>query len=485
MRLICLLIFFVFNYLFSYGQTENLNNDTIAFKKLTYITSSADTINYSFGFLKVPENRNSLQSNVVDLAVLKLQSKNPSNANPILFLSGGPGESGIDYIKEAYFQKLIFELQQNHDIILLDQRGTGRSLPSLKFKLPDSDNTKLFLSPDRIIDLWDEAASIGASDFKERKIDINGYNAVQSSFDLDDLAFALGTEKLNILAFSYGTHVALSTAKLFPSLVNSMVLIGPSGLNHMHHLPSSYDAQLERISALAAGDSLINKQVPDFLDLLTIVLKKLDENPVIISIKDIKAKKIIQIPVGKFGLQLILRFDTGDSNDFILFPALLYGIENGDYRLLQQFAERRYNQFNGSSGSGILAVRQASGSTEKRYKQIIREGKSALLGNAINTPDIYAGWKNVDLGDDFRSPFTCQTPTLFISGTLDSNTPSSNVDEINKGFKDYKHIKVENAGHEDMLSNELVQKVIVDFTNKKKILYDIITMPKPIFTPIF
>jgi hypothetical protein len=45
---------------------------------------------------------------------------------------------------------------------------------------------------------------------------------------------------------------------------------------------------------------------------------------------------VITIRIGKFGLQTILRLDAGDSNDFVYFPAMLYGIDQGDY--LQQCA---------------------------------------------------------------------------------------------------------------------------------------------------
>src|SRR5690606_26648156 len=108
-------------------------------------------------------------------------------------------------------------------------------------------------------------------------------------------------------------------------------------LNHMHHLPSSYDIQLKKISELASKDSLINEQVPNMIDLLKRVLNELEKAPILIRVKDFRAKQIVTLPVDKFGLQLILRLDAGDSNDFIYFPALLYGIENGDYRLLQKY----------------------------------------------------------------------------------------------------------------------------------------------------
>jgi pimeloyl-ACP methyl ester carboxylesterase len=236
---------------------------------------------------------------------------------------------------------------------------------------------------------------------------------------------------------------------------------------------------------LAAQDSSISKHVPDMLQLLKTILHDLQNEPLKIPVKDFGAQKIVTLPIGKFGLQFILRLDAGDSNDFIYFPALLYGIKNGDYRLLQKFAERRYNQFNGGYGSGIFAIRQASSATKERYDRILKEGKTALLGNAMNTPDIFAGWKNVDLGEEFRKDFKSDIATLFISGSLDSNTPSSNVDEIIKDFSNAFHIVVKNAGHEDMLPSEEVHAAIGFFLRNETIEDKNPTLPKPEFIPIY
>jgi pimeloyl-ACP methyl ester carboxylesterase len=182
---------------------------------------------------------------------------------------------------------------------------------------------------------------------------------------------------------------------------------------------------------------------------------------------------------------MILRLDAGDSNDFIYFPAMLYGMQQGDYRILQRYVERRYNQFNWRYGSGISAMRQASGATVDRYAQIKNQGKTAVLGNSVNTPDIYGGWQNIDLGDSFRTLFRCDLPTLFVSGTLDSNTPASNVEELLPWFSKAQQLSVENAGHEDMLPNTEVQKEIIRFFRKSEPSRSSITLSKPRFVSFF
>lgn len=265
-----------------------------------------------------------------------------------------------------------------------------------------------------------------------------------------------------------------------------MVLIGTSGLSDMNHLPFTYDKQLRKISDLAARDTAINKEVPDMIKLLKKVMAKLDREPIHIQVKENKTNQMVNIPVGKFGLQLILRLDAGDSYDFIYFPALLYGIDKGDYNLLQEYVEKRYNEFNGDYGSAIGVIRTASGATKKRYTQINEEGKTAILGNAMNTPDIYAKnyWGDITLGDDFRKSFKSNIRTLFISGTMDSNTPISNAIAVKKGFTNSVHVIVKYAGHEDILPNDDVHKAIIGFYKGVDLDSSDILLAKPKFEAV-
>ncbi|WP_423148982.1 alpha/beta fold hydrolase [Rubrolithibacter danxiaensis] len=448
---------------------------------------TGDSITYSLSKISVSENRLSATSRSIQLSLLKLKAKAQNPSFPILFLAGGPGQSGINYIKEDYFQKLIFQLQQDHDIILLDQRGSGSSLPSLIYKVPLSDKKDIFLSKDKIIQVSDLISKAGADTFKVRNIDIRGYNTIQNADDLNDIRIALGVPKINLLAVSYGTHLALAAARKYPDFINQMVLIGTSGLNDMHHLPFAYDAQLQKISDLAAQDTAINKQVPNMIALLKKVLAKLEKEPVHVQIKDKKADEMIDIAVGKFGLQMILRLDAGDSYDFIYFPALLHGIDKGNYSLLQEYVEKRYNQFNSDYSSGIGVMRTASGATKERYAVIEEQGKTALLGNSMNTPDIYTKnyFGDIDLGDNFRKSFSSSISTLFISGTMDSNTPPSNAVEVKKSFTNAEHLLVEYASHEDMLPDESVQKEIVEFYKKNQVDHIHLSLPKPKFEAPF
>ena len=59
----------------------------------------------------------------MQVAVIKAQSPNPA-PDPIFYLAGGPGDSAIE---DAHRQQFPYDLSYTHDLVFVDQRGTGGS----------------------------------------------------------------------------------------------------------------------------------------------------------------------------------------------------------------------------------------------------------------------------------------------------------------------------------------------------------------------
>ncbi len=458
----------------------------IEFKALELTDASGQKVQAETGKLRVPENRRNPSSKLIELTVLRLKSRAEKPGSPIFYLAGGPGGSAISEARAPFMRALTERLRDSHDIILMDQRGTGRSNPLVAWASPSSIPTEAFLSQEKMIELVRSWGAQAIESFKQRGIDLAGYNSVESADDLNDLRKALGAEKIGLIGFSYGTHLGLATIRRHSAHLDSVVLVGTEGPNHSFKLPSTYNAQLRKLSDLAAEDPDIRSKVPDMVALLRRVLDKLDKQPAIVKVRDSRTRQMVDVPVGKFGLQMIVRFDVGDGNDFPEFPLLFYTIDRGDYSVLQKYVEKRYNQF-GQGISGMSAMMDLySGATAERVARIRKEIPTSILGNAMNFPDMYVGdvWGNPDLGDEYRGPLLSSARTLFISGTLDSNTPPYQAEELRWGFANGSHIIVEYAGHEDTLPNSEVQSAIVDFFSGKDVSGVRISLGKPRFKPI-
>ena len=161
---------------------------------------------------------------------------------------------------------------------------------------------------------------------------------------------------------------------------------------------------------------------------------------------------------------------------------MIINAANGQYGLLGQFARRRWNQQRAVSLMSV-AMDCASGSSPERHEQVVRESRTALLGNQMNsfTEEICQAAGAAELGPAFRSRIFSTVPTLFISGTLDSQTPPQQAEEVRWGFPLGVHLVVGNAGHESTLDKPEVRRVIAAFFGGAALTDQRIELPRPAF----
>jgi len=361
--------------------------------------------------------------------------------------------------------KAFQKLREVGDVILLDQRGVGRSKPNLTRISSEPLPTDVFASREVALRAFKERAKAAADYFRSQGVDILAYNSIESANDVDDLRKALGTEKVNLVGFSYGTHLGLACIRYHGAKLNRVVLIGTEGPDHTDKLPSTSHKSIERLSQIVAKDPEIGSKMPDLTGTLKRVLDRLEKEPVMVTITDQRTQKPVDIKIGKIGLQFLIMRDLGDTNDLPIFPLWFYTMDKGDYSVLKRFAERRYNQFGGGLSVMTLVMDISSGTSKARQAQIKKEAPTALLGDIVNFPISEMGdvFGSPDLGDVYRSPIKTDVPTLFISGVLDNNTQPFQADEVRKTFKTSTHIIIENAGHESMLVDAQVQQMMVDY----------------------
>ncbi len=74
--------------------------------------------------------------------------------------------------------------------------------------------------------------------------------------------------------------------------------------------------------------------------------------------------------------------------------------------------------------------------------------------------------------------------TLFLSGTLDWNTPPHQAEEVRWGFSNGTHLIVENAGHEQILPQPAIAKAILDFLRGRDVRNVKVVLPMMKFVPI-
>jgi pimeloyl-ACP methyl ester carboxylesterase len=389
--------------------------------------------------VRVPADHDSPSEGTLALRFARLRSRFPDRT-PIVFLAGGPGDSGIGWLRHAPFREVFERAALSRDLILLDQRGCGDSEEDMRCAALDF----------REGWLGEEAAALAMlSDQAQRTLSLRPaqvstrYTPWQSARDLAYLADALNAPQIHLWGYSYGTHLAQAALKAIPDRVARVALCGFEGPDQTLKLPSRIQAQLERLHALAARQGVC----PDLCERMARTHARLQERPVTVRLAD-----GAPTTVGLFGLRWIVSSWVGVSNRFVQIPALYRSLEEGDLSRLERAAQGFAKML--TQRTAVFYLKDsASGATAARLQRIAQERHSCLLDDAANFPfpAIREAWRQRDLGDTFRAPLCAAHPLFILTGSLDGFTPTENALESLKTLPNAVHRQIVGAAHNDLL----------------------------------
>lgn len=440
---------------------------------LTLRSGKGLVIEAQAGRLLVPENRARSDARRIPIGYLWLHSRARAPRAPLFYLAGGPGQRAIS--RDPRSLDFWAPFLAVSDVVLIDQRGVADA--ALRWSWEGPPPLGYFLSADSAGAHEARMVRRAAAVFRERGVDLAGYTTVESAADLEALREALGLPRVSLLAFSYGTHLAFAYLRAYGDHVDDAVLIGNEGPDDTLKPPAFMDSALVRLSRAVARDRSLADAIPDLLALYDRVIARLAATPMEVSVPA-PGGDTLRVPVGPFGLRFILRADLGDATDLPVIPRLLWSIDRGDPAMLTWFIRKRAGAALSVHGMN-LAMDAASGASAARRALIDAQSAPSRFADVINFP---APWTDgllpvPDLGDAFRAPLTSPVRALFLSGTLDANTPPGQAADIARGFPAATHLVVENAGHEQTFwQNDSAIPVVVDFlagrdVRRRKITY--------------
>jgi pimeloyl-ACP methyl ester carboxylesterase len=178
--------------------------------------------------LQVPLDYAAPKGEQIDITVVRRPADDAAaSLGPLVLNPGGPGASGVAFIREA---SLLMppELLRRFDLIAFDPRGVGHSTP-----VDCSDDLDaLFggdltapVEADRDSDL-DAAARVIRGCTRRSGALLRHVDTTSAARDIDRIRAALDVGQLSYLGFSYGTYLGAIYADLFPTRVRAAVLDG-------------------------------------------------------------------------------------------------------------------------------------------------------------------------------------------------------------------------------------------------------------------
>jgi pimeloyl-ACP methyl ester carboxylesterase len=197
-----------------------------------------DRIGFECGTLAVPVDRAGSVPGTVTLSITRaVAASNPSHS-ALLALAGGPGQAALPLAED--FASAMAAGLTNRDLLVYDQRGTGKS-GALRCAGLDGRS-----SGSIVTDAQNCANQLGPA---------RGFFTTPDSVeDIEAIRQASGYDKLTIYGVSYGTKVAAAYAARYPDHVEGLILdsvVGPGGPDPFHR--SAFSATRRVLGELCGG----------------------------------------------------------------------------------------------------------------------------------------------------------------------------------------------------------------------------------------
>lgn len=217
------------------------------------------------GRLIVPESRARPSSPMISLQVAIVLSPASEPAAPIVYLEGGPGGSAVVNVPDFWTRSA---LRQYAHLLVIDQRGTGYSTPSLD-------------CPEFLDDEADDPVRACRDRLTAAGVDLGAYQSRESARDVADLLAVLNIEKATLFGVSYGTRLALTVMRDHPKRIVSAILDGvyPPHVNSYDEQAENGFRAFERLFNECRNDPWCNAAYPDLRGTFLEMVDTLDAEP--------------------------------------------------------------------------------------------------------------------------------------------------------------------------------------------------------------
>jgi pimeloyl-ACP methyl ester carboxylesterase len=393
------------------------------------------------GALVVPEDRARPDGRKLSIfvAVLPANTLTP-RPDPLVLLAGGPGQAASTL---GPFALQLNEVRRTRDIVLVDQRGTGRSSPLDCPALAPDEHAEFDIDPvpKSLLCAWQLAG---------RGVDASQYTTSAFVADLDDVRAALGYPTLNLWGGSYGTRVAQEYLRRHPERVRSVVLDGvaPPSLRISFDVWRTRDDALDDVIAACRQSPPCAKAHPDPARTLDDIRRALEGGKQI-ALRDprtgIAREMHADFDVVIGALQPLTYLPEAAS----LIPELLALARDGEFAPLLAaslvIVGDLPEQFNAALHYSVTCTEDVPRVTRQERIDGVDDDRVRAL--ARRTLAVCDQWPKGSRPRDFAQPVGGDTPVLLLSGGLDPVTPPAYGAEVARGFPHSRHIVAKGFGH--------------------------------------
>jgi pimeloyl-ACP methyl ester carboxylesterase len=371
------------------------------------------------GTVSVPRNYRHREGGTFELAVVVIRATGgPTAHDPVLYVQGGPGFPLIDHAD--YMVHQIFA--PGRDLILVDQRGMGRSTPVLCPHGTHDQLTVFAQGPplDKLIEGFKTVYARCREELLRDGIEPDDFGTLVTVEDLELVRQALGIRQWNVYGVSYGTTVAMTLEALYPHTVRAAVL---DSAYPPEPLPMTRKESLERslrgLYGLCAADRACAATYPH-LDLLYAETERhLAGAPLIIRVPESLGMPGNRVVLGAAEFEIVMFLALYERTTLPHLPRLMTAAHDGRGEDLEPLVAGLLQWFRQQNMGAALAI-------QCRDRPVMGEAASPeanILDLLAGSGAACAGWPAASAAP--KMPVGTRIPTLVLSGAVDPVTPSA------------------------------------------------------------
>jgi pimeloyl-ACP methyl ester carboxylesterase len=346
---------------------------------------------------------------------------------------------------------MLNNIHESRDIVLVDQRGTGKSNP---LRCLDQDEEEILSDAQAIERLQTCPARLDA--------DPRFYTTEIAMQDLDEVRAALGYESINLYGASYGTRAALTYLRMFPTRVRSLTLDAVVDPSFVMFMDAARDGQksLDFFFARCAADAACQSTFPNLSTEFDELLKRLETSPQQVTIPHPITNQPLTLTVTRSMLTSMI-FNSLYSPDLVAtLPLAIHSAYAGNYAPL---ISQAYMLDAGLYDGMFYAVTCSEDAPLISAPDAEKLSQGSVFGNrTLDFAAVCARWPKGSVSAAFRDPVSSNVPTLILSGEADPITPPWHADKVAAGFSNKLQLLFKGMGHGN-LSSRCTTNLFKDF----------------------
>jgi pimeloyl-ACP methyl ester carboxylesterase len=398
---------------------------------------------HSCGYLTVLEDRARPHGSTIRLLAVRVQPKaGAAHPEPIASLGKEIGEAP-DLADAAGLVS-----STSREVILLDQRGTGHSTPSLacpEIERPASEPVAEPLTSRSLRARFDHTVGECRDSLTDAGVHLQAYTPAAVADDLEDLRRLLGVRSWNLISWGTASRLVLEYARRHPQAVRALVLDSPQ-------FPERDPVSDSEAGLTDAFDALVRtcrasrrceRRHPDLRHALAEAVKALDRSPVRTNVHG------HAIAIDGAALVRVIRQQLSDSAaQADKVPEILDGALDGNVGAVASTLAPDRGMCIGylpRCGGGRSLGAYLSFTCANGYSS--PHGRTTAFGEADPYVSACRAW-DVEPEPARRTAVTTRAPALVLRGEYDAFTPLGPIHDARATLPNAHVVMVPRTGHQ-------------------------------------